>query len=267
MEIASARNIAINEESGYAYVVGSTGSGATCGGGLQMIDIREAEQPKPAGCFADTTTGRRRTGYTQDVQCVTYNGPDARYHEREICVGSNETAISIADVTDKQNPRALSRASYPNAASAHQGWFGDGQRYFYMTDERDEGPAVPRTRTLIWDLSDLESPRLAREHLGANPSSDHNLYVNGALMYQANYRAGLRVLDISEPENPREIAFFDTAPYGSNGPGFNGAWGAYPWFKSGSVVVSSTEQGLFVLKVRSTVRQGGAATPPPSRRP
>jgi hypothetical protein len=69
-------------------------------------------------------------------------------------------------------------------------------------------------------------------------------------MYQANYRSGLRVLTIADPENPREIAFFDTAPYGHNGPGHTGAWGAYPWFDSGSIVVSSTEQGMFVLKLR-----------------
>ena len=249
-EIASARNIAINEESGYAFVVGSSGGGRTCGGGLHMIDIRDAEKPTFAGCFADTTTGRRRTGYTQDAQCVMYKGPDVRYHDREICVGANETALSIADVTDKANPRALSRATYPNAASTHQGWFAEDQRYFYMADESDEGATIPKTRTLIWDLANLESPRLAKEHLGVEASSDHNLYIKGTLMYQANYRSGLRVLDIGDPENPREIAFFDTAPYGSNGPGHTGAWGAYPWFKSGSIVVSSTEQGFFVLKVR-----------------
>jgi choice-of-anchor B domain-containing protein len=249
-EVASARNIAINEESGYAYVVGSGGEGRTCGGGLHMIDIRDPEKPTFAGCFADTTTGRRRTGYTQDVQCVMYNGSDARYHDREICIGSNETALSIADVTDKGNPKSLARATYPNAVSAHQGWFADSERYFYMTDDSDEGPAVPKTRTLIWDLANLENPRLAKEHLGVESSSDHNLYIKGPLMYQANYRSGLRVLDIGDPENPREIGFFDTAPYGTNGPGRTGAWGVYPWFMSGSIAVSSTEQGLFVLKLR-----------------
>ncbi len=67
-------------------------------------------------------------------------------------------------------------------------------------------------------------------------------------MYQANYRAGLRVLTIKDPVNPKEIAYFDTAPFHPNTAGFNGAWSVYPFFKSGTIIVSSIEQGLFVVK-------------------
>ena len=246
--IASAHNIVINEESGFAYSVGSSGGGETCGGGLHMIDIREPRKPTFAGCFADEATGRRGTGYSHDAQCVTYRGPDSRYTGHEICVGSNETMISVADVTDKANPKALSRAAYPSVGYTHQGWFTDDHRYFYVDDEGDEGQGVPRTRTLIWDLADLENPKLAKEHMGVEASSDHNLYIVGNLMYQANYRSGLRILSIADRENPREVAFFDTAPYTDNGPGFNGAWSVYPFFQSGTIVVNSIEQGLFIVR-------------------
>ena len=104
--INSAHNIAINEETGYAYIVGAGGGGETCGGGLHIVDIRDPVNPSFVGCFADTSTGRNRTGYTHDVQCVIYHGPDAEHQGREICFGSNETALSIADVTDKQRPMA-----------------------------------------------------------------------------------------------------------------------------------------------------------------
>jgi choice-of-anchor B domain-containing protein len=248
-EIASAHNIVINEESGYAYSVGSSAGGTTCGGGLHMIDIREPKLPKFAGCFADNQTGRAGTGYSHDAQCVTYKGPDKRYKGREICIGSNENTISIADVTDKANPKALSRAGYPNVAYAHQGWLTDDHTYYYLNDEGDEtGGLVTKTRTLVWNLSDLENPRLAKEHLGVEPSSDHNLYIQGDYMYQANYRSGLRILNIRDRENPREVAFFDTAPYTDNGAGFNGAWSVYPFFKSGVIIVNSIEQGLFLVR-------------------
>jgi len=246
--IASAHNIVINEESGFAYSVGSSGGGETCGGGLHMIDIRDPKNPVFAGCFADEGTGRRGTGYSHDAQCVTYKGPDRRYTGHEICIGSNETMISVADVTDKKNPKALSRATYPNVAYAHQGWFTEDHRYFFLDDESDEGRGIPKTRTMIWDLADLENPRLAKEHLGVASTSDHNLYIVGDLMYQANYRSGLRILSVADPENPREVAFFDTAPYTENGPGFNGAWSVYPFFPSGSIVVNSIEQGLFIVR-------------------
>lgn len=248
-EIASAHNIVINEESGYAYSVGSSAGGTTCGGGLHMIDIRTPKLPKFAGCFADNQTGRAGTGYSHDAQCVTYKGPDARYKSHEICIGSNENSISIADVTDKANPKALSRAGYPNVSYAHQGWFTEDHRYFYLDDEGDEvGGVVPKTRTLVWDLSDLENPKLAKEHLGVEASSDHNLYIVGDYMYQANYRSGLRILNIKDRENPKEVAYFDTAPCTDNQAGFNGAWSVYPFFKSGVIIVNSIEQGLFLIR-------------------
>jgi choice-of-anchor B domain-containing protein len=180
-----------------------------------------------------------------------YHGPDPDYQAREICIGSNETAISIADVTDKQNPKAISRASYPNVQYTHQGWFTDDHRYFYVNDEGDEiSGVVPRTRTLVWDLTDLDDPVLVKEHLGEVEASDHNLYIKGNLMYQANYSSGLRILDISDPVNPREVGFLDTNPFGDNSAGFNGAWSNYPFFESGVIAVSSIEQGLFLVRYR-----------------
>ena len=58
------------------------------------------------------------------------------------------------------------------------------------------------------------------------------------------------MLDISDPVNPREVGFFDTAPY-HEGPGLSGAWGVYPFFVSGTVIVTSMQEGLFMLKKRS----------------
>ena len=249
--INSAHNIVINEESGFAYSVGSSSGGETCGGGLHMIDIREPKSPKFAGCFSDAQTGRASTGYSHDAQCVMYSGPDSTYRGREICLGANETALSIADVTDKANPKALSRASYPNVGYSHQGWLTPDHQYYYMNDELDEiAGSVERTRTLIWDVRDLDDPQLVKEFLGNTAATDHNLYIKDNLMYQSHYQAGLRVVDISDPANPVEIGFFDTVPYGTNTPGFGGSWSNYPYFKSGSIIVTSGNEGLFILKKR-----------------
>ncbi len=249
--IASAHNIAINEATGYAYVIGSGGGGETCGGALHMIDIREPKVPKFAGCFADVTTGNQRTGYTHDNQCVVYHGPDTRYTGREICFNASETAVGIADVTDKANPKAIAVASYPNTQYAHQGWLSEDQRYFYLNDEGDEGAGVvDRTRTIIWDMSKLDEPVLVKEFLGETGAIDHNMYIRGNYMYQSNYVAGLRVIDISDPVNPKEVGFFDTVPWGENGAGFAGSWSNYPYFKSGTIVVTSIGEGLFVLRHR-----------------
>jgi choice-of-anchor B domain-containing protein len=258
--IASAHNIVINEASGTAYAVGSNSGGETCGGGLHMIDIRNPTDPQFLGCFQDMETGLARTGYSHDAMCIDYNGPDTEHAGREICFGSNENNLSIADVTDKANPVALSHAAYPNVAYAHQGWITEDHRYFFMNDEGDEsvnqgqvaeGTAqlMPGTRTLIWDVSDLDDPVMVKEHFGETLTIDHNLYIKDGLMYQSNYVSGLRVLDISDPENPVEVGYFDTVPWDESVT-FDGSWSNYPFFASGTIVVSSGKEGVFFLKHR-----------------
>ena len=249
--INSVHNIVINEETGFAYAVGSSRGGETCGGGLHMIDIRDPKNPTFAGCFADARTGRSETGYSHDAQCVVYRGPDEEHVGKEICLGSNENALSIADVTDKENPVALSMMTYPNHGYSHQGWLTEDHRYFYMNDELDEVRGLTNgTRTMIWDVTDLDDPILVKEHVSENTASDHNLYIRGNLMFQSNYNSGLRVLDITDMDNPREIAFFDTVP-GPDSPSMNGSWSNYPFFESGIVVVTSGREGLFVVKHRA----------------
>lgn len=77
-----------------------------------------------------------------------------------------------------------------------------------MNDETDEiGGVVDGTRTLIWNVSDLNDPQLRREYISANQSSDHNLYIRDNLMYQSNYASGLRVFDVSNPVDPVEVGF------------------------------------------------------------
>lgn len=250
--IASSHNIAINEETGFAYLVGSSDGGETCGGGSHMVDINDPLNPVFAGCFAHPNTGRRNTGNSHDTQCVIYHGPDEDYAGREICVNSNETALSIADVTDKDNPIAVAAADYPNVAYAHQGWLTEDHRYFYSNDELDEvGGLVEATRTLIWDLADLDDPLLLSEYMNPTRATDHNMYVKGDRLYMSNNRAGLRVLDISDPENPVELGYFDTTPWSADEGGFDGTWSVYPYFESGSVLLSSRREGLFIVRPRA----------------
>ena len=247
--IHSAHNIVINEATGFAYPVGSSMGGETCGGALHMIDVRDPSAPKFAGCYADPSTGKARTGYTHDAQCVVYHGPDEQYKGREICFNSSETALGIADVTDKDSPKPISVASYPNVAYAHQGWLTEDHRFFYLNDEGDElAGTAPMTRTLVFDLADLDDPVVSKEFFGTTPASDHNLYVRDRYMYQSNYVSGLRIIDVKDPANPVEVGYFDTVPFGENQPGFAGSWSNFPYFKSGVIAVTSMREGLFMVR-------------------
>lgn len=242
--VHSTHNIVINEETGFAYAVGNRAGGETCAGQLHMVNIQDPQNPEFAGCFSHPNAGG-----THDSQCVIYRGEDARYQNREICFNSNSSSFIIADVTDKDSPVTVAHTDYPNLAYTHQGWLTEDQRYFYMNDELDElNGNVDNTRTLIWDVADLEDPILVKEFMLNNRASDHNLYIKGNLMYQSNYQSGLRIIDITDPLNPVETAHFDTVPFGEDEPGFGGSWSNYPYFKSGIIAVSSRGEGLFLVK-------------------
>lgn len=253
-EVASAHNLVIDPESGFAYTVGTNTGGQSCGGGLHMIDIRDPLQPIFAACYTDTE-GLIWTGRTHDAQCTVYRGPDEAYQGRQICFAANETAMRIVDVTNKTAPEPISTASHPGTAYIHQGWLTEDQRYLYVNDELDEIVGTSdRTRTLIYDVAELDDPILIGEHLGPDRATDHNLYISGNRAYLANYQAGFRVLDVSDPERPVEIGWFDTTPYGENPPGFGGgAWTAWPFFDSGMIVVSSMNEGLFIVRPQRPV--------------
>ena len=212
--LRSAHNIAINEDSGYAYIVGSN----MAAGGLYILDLANPLSPTVAGQFS-------ADGYTHDAQIVTYNGPDTNFTGREIAFALNEDTLTIVDVTNKNNPSQLSRKSYAGAGYTHQGWLSDNGEYFYLNDEFDP------VWTHIFDVNDLTNPVYIGTRNSTTGNQDHNLYVKGKYIYEANYGAGLRVFEQTDPANNvlTEVAWWDTGS----------AWSVYPYFESGTILVGN----------------------------
>ncbi|GAB1856043.1 hypothetical protein MHTCC0001_08780 [Flavobacteriaceae bacterium MHTCC 0001] len=240
-EVGRAHNIVINENSGYAYAVGGN-SNRSHKGGPVFINIQNPKSPVIEGEF-------REGDYSHDAQVVIYSGPDNDYTGREILIGGNENEVVIADVTDKANPVKISTIAYSNVGYAHQGWFTEDMRYFILGDETDEQRFGNNTRLIVFDFNDLDNPQHHFDYLSNNTAIDHNGYVKGDTYYQASYRAGLRVLDISNIENKSftEVGFFDTFP-NDDATAFDGAWNVYPFFESGKIVISDINRGLIVVR-------------------
>merc|ERR1719469_61298 len=183
-KITSSHNIFINEDTGFAYLVGTR----TCSGGLHMVDINDPLNPVFVGCYSDDE-------YT------------------------------------------------------HQGWLTEDQKYFIFNDELDErGRRIPTT-TYVVDVSDLDNLGTVNKYEAVTRAIDHNLYVRGEYVFEANYRAGLRILKINDmaTANFTEVGVFDIYPE-SDCNEFNGAWSNFPFFPSGNVIISGIEQGLYVVK-------------------
>lgn len=236
-----AHNLAIDTDSGFAYGVAI----GACGQGLYIMDLADPLTPTFEGCYPPPGSA------FHDAHCLVYEGPDVEHQGREICFTSNGTSgsISVADVTDKTAIQVLATAPYPQAQYAHQTWLTEDQAYLISNDELDELNLGVPTRTLLWDVSDLDTPLLLGVYEAELPASDHNLYIRGNYAYMANYRSGMRVLDLTEIAQGQatEVAWFDTYPT-SDGAGFQGAFSAYPFYLDGIVAVSDMQSGLFLLR-------------------
>jgi hypothetical protein len=88
---------------------------------------------------------------------VMYHGPDTRYSNQELCLVFTGRNIQILDVTDKCDIIVVTSTGYVSKAYAHQGWWSEDHSYFVMGDEHDELRFRVRTRSLLWDASDLRS--------------------------------------------------------------------------------------------------------------
>ena len=243
--VNSSHNIAINEDTGFAYIVGSN----RASGGLHAVNIQNPLAPVEVGNYS-------AAGYCHDVQVVTYSGPDPDYQGREIafcCNGrtqSDNDAVVIVDVTNKNNMTSVSVNTYPQPGYCHQGWLSEDQRYFYLGDEFDEQGFGGGTRLIVFDCLDLDNPVYLGFYEGTTNAVDHNVFISGDKAYVANYAAGLRVLQIdqNDPSNLTEIASVDTF-MSDNDPDFDGAWASYPYFSSGTILINDRQNGMFAVRL------------------
>lgn len=232
-------NVAINEDSGYLY---------RAGGGSLVVGIRVYDlNPDPS---TPALVGQWNDRYVHDVQVVTYTtgpfaGKEVAFCFSEAGAGGGSPGVDILDVTVKTNITPISFFQYSTPVFSHQGWLSPDKQLLYVNDELDEQSFGTPTTTRIIDVSDLTNPAELSSFTNGNSSIDHNLYTRGNLIFESNYRSGLRVYDATIPTAPVETAFFDTYPPDDNAS-FNGLWNNYPFLPSGIVFGSDLEKGLFV---------------------
>lgn len=235
-------NIVANEDAGTLWIVGAN----IGNGGLVHISLANPALPAFNGGWTEM--------YVHDAQVVTWDRGALAGRQLAFCAGGfdtglTETGLRIVDVTNPNNPQVLSTVFYPNAAYAHQVWLSEDRRFLYLNDELDEPNGLNATTTTrIFNVEDPANAFYVGTFTSGEPAIDHNLYTHNGMIFQANYRSGLRVFDALDPMNPTQLAYFDTFP-GSNSNEFNGAWSNYPFFPSGTILVSDIERGLFMLRL------------------
>ncbi|MFN4881451.1 MAG: choice-of-anchor B family protein [Bacteroidota bacterium] len=149
--------------------------------------------------------------------------------------------LAVLDVSDPQNMQLMALQSTPSAF-CHNAWPTSDNHYVFTTDEK------PNSFLTCYDVSSLNNI-FETDRIQSSPGSDvviHNVHLlNNDFAWASYYRDGVLLYDISDKENMVQVGNFDTSPL--QGDGFNGDWGVYPYFPSGTIVLSDIEGGLFVL--------------------
>jgi len=239
-----ATNRALPGATPYLYLAGSN----IGGGSWRVYSLVNPAQPQfirqaPAGSqYVHDATSLLITDQ-RTTQCALGHNPC------EVYVDFNENTVDLWDVTDKAAPVMLSSTTYSNASYTHSGWPTADQRSIFVHDELEEIRRGLFTQIYTMNVDDLRNPFIQASYQGPDTTTDHNGYTKGSLLYVSHYRRGLVVFDASNPSQLREVGHFDGfIEPAANSAGFDGAWGVYPFFPSGTVVISDISNGLYILR-------------------
>jgi choice-of-anchor B domain-containing protein len=149
--------------------------------------------------------------------------------------------FSVIDMSDKTNPVVLATHQTPNLFT-HNTWITKDRKHILTTDEE------PNSYITMYDISDLDNiTEIDRFHCTPGSGSiPHNVYIKGDYAITAWYTDGVSIVDCTQPDVLVQTGRYDT--YGGAGGDYAGAWGVYPYFPSGNLVVSNMSPGkIYIL--------------------
>jgi len=184
--------------------------------------------------------------------------------------------VQFLDISKPASPRLIGQTTYrpeDGYRGAHSGWFNEDETLFIQNDEAMQpvgsGSRASWTFQRVFDTSSLERPKLLSTFAteSAVPGSDgkvatdgiysvHNAVIKGDRSYASWYSDGVRVVDLSDPGHPVEVAWFvppPSSPRQTAATAQSGrrdmpvVWGVFPW--KGMVLASDMNSGLWVFRV------------------
>ena len=232
------RTHSISQSGPYLYLNGANSS-FVGNGGIAILDLSvDPENP--------VLRGKWTTDYVHDCRVLNdtiwasniYTGKTA------IINATNKNSLSTVRTFN----------SYPvSTISTHNCALTTDRKYLYTTNEIDNPPG----QLFVWNVQDLNSINFVGQWqpTGLTTTIVHNVEIYGNYAVVAHYTAGIRVLDISNPVAPVEVAWYDTYKR-DNTTDYLGCWGVF-MFPSGKIIGSDTDSGLYVIKTDFTITGTG----------
>ncbi len=216
----------ISQSGHYLYL---NGGNSALNGGITVVDVNDPENPVKMGQWT--------TEYVHDCRILNDTIWAANIYTGKITIINALNKNSLVTIRNWQ--------SYPQAVvSTHNCAITGNRKYILTTNE----VSSPNGKLNVWDIQDLNNITFIREWqpTGITTAIVHNVEIYGNYAVIAHYTAGIRIVNITDPTNPTEVAWYDTYP-SNNNTNFAGCWGVYK-FPSGKIIGSDISNGLFVIK-------------------
>ena len=267
-------------------------------GDLRIIDITDPRRPRELANWDVRRDGPEATRGQLAARRDVFDHSAWPFDKGNKVYASFWAAgVQFLDISDPASPRLIGQTTYrpeDGYRGAHSGWFNEDETLFIQNDEAMQpvgsGSRASWTFQRVFDTSSLERPKLLSTFAteSAVPGSDgkvatdgiysvHNAVIKGDRSYASWYSDGVRVVDLSDPGHPVEVAWFvppPSSPRQTAATAQSGrrdmpvVWGVFPW--KNLVLASDMNSGLWVFRVTADAKapngggSGEPATPPPA---
>jgi len=232
------RTHSISQSGPYLYLNGANGN-FVGNGGIAILDLSvDPETPVVRGKW----TGE----YVHDSRILNDTIWASNVYSGKTTIINAQNKNSLTTIRSFQ--------SYPQSVvSTHNCAITTDRKYLLTTNEIDSPPG----KLFVWNIQDINNITMVTQWAPTNLTSTivHNVEIYGNYAVIAHYTAGIRVLDISNPAVPVEVAWYDTYKR-DNSTDYLGCWGVF-MFPSGKIIGSDTDSGLYVIKTDFTITGTG----------
>jgi choice-of-anchor B domain-containing protein len=232
---SSAHNIYIDTSNARLYIVGARNWKTNASAGVYIYSLANPANPSLlkfynlGGRYAHDIFVRDNIAYSSEGYNGTY----------------------VYDMNNVNNITLLSSTAVKTGYH-HSNWLSDDGQYLYSAREVPTGlplSVYKMNNNLPQNPVDF-SPQYANI---PNVVTAHNPFVFKNKLFVSYYKDGLIVFDLANPYNPKTLAYYDTFGPTNDPGGYDGAWGVFPYYNSGSIVVSDITNGFYVFGLVSEI--------------
>ena len=242
-------------------------------GDFRLIDITDPAHPFEVSTWKVQQAGGPFAAQGCDPDGNYGHGAEPSEDGKLVFLSYWDSGYIRLDLTDPAHPVYTGRAAYPANADGdgHSSQYDEKRQLLFSADEdfcKTSGSGIEKGYGYmrVWDFSNparvqqigsYKTPRsLGTDDQGAGDFVIHNNFLVGKTLYESWYSDGVRVVDVADPRNPKEVAYF--VPPATENPvkpsqrsvltNTTQVWGVVVDAATGLVYASDMNSGLWILR-------------------